>query len=43
MKTLPKPGKYALFALALLVLLGAISGYIHLIVVRAFRIAPLSS
>lgn len=32
----------SMLGLALLVLLGAISGYIHLIVVRAFRIAPLS-
>lgn len=30
------------FALALLVVLGSISGYAHLIVVRAFRMAPLS-
>ena len=30
------------FALALLVILGSISGYAHLIVVRAFRMAPLS-
>lgn len=30
------------FALALLVLLGSISGYMHLLIVRAFRLAPLS-
>lgn len=32
----------SLLGLALLVLLGSISGYIHLLVVRAFRLAPLS-
>ncbi|MHA7969145.1 DMT family transporter [Rhizobium sp. CAU 1783] len=30
------------FALALLMILGSISGYAHLLVVRAFRLAPLS-
>ena len=30
------------FALALLILLGSISGYMHLLIVRAFRLAPLS-
>ena len=34
------PGSW--LALALLVILGSISGYAHLIVVRAFRMAPLS-
>ena len=34
------PGSW--LALALLVVLGSISGYAHLIVVRAFRMAPLS-
>jgi len=32
----------SLFALALLVVLGALSGYAHMLVVRAFRMAPLS-
>lgn len=32
----------SLFALALLVVLGALSGYAHMLVVRAFRLAPLS-
>lgn len=32
----------SLFGLTLLVLLGSISGFIHLLVVRAFRMAPLS-
>ncbi|MCL6707832.1 DMT family transporter [Pseudomonas sp. R2.Fl] len=32
----------SLFGLTLLVLLGSISGYLHLLVVRAFRMAPLS-
>ena len=36
--SLPQSG----FALALLVLLGSISGYMHLLIVRAFRLAPLS-
>ena len=36
--SLPQSG----LALALLVLLGSISGYMHLLIVRAFRLAPLS-
>ncbi len=32
----------SLFTLALLVVLGALSGYAHMLVVRAFRMAPLS-
>lgn len=36
--SLPQSGH----ALALLVLLGSISGYMHLLIVRAFRLAPLS-
>jgi drug/metabolite transporter (DMT)-like permease len=32
----------SLFTLALLVILGALSGYAHMLVVRAFRMAPLS-
>ena len=32
----------SLFTLVLLVILGALSGYAHMLVVRAFRMAPLS-